>query len=561
MCPAYSLDLLRRLLPFALLVACGAAAAAAEAGSAPAQPRTADEIEGLVAQLRPPARFAGLRPAFAVTEESFTFQQVTGPRTATWRVVRDGERIVALITPRGIHLLSNRPDACPMTLRLPTGRWHIDTYLGAMVPTGSFIPGAISREPDPAYRDELTGAGGERLTLIRRFAGERSERQPRKDQPDEEILQRIRTTNTFSLHLDPIHGYVVDATYDTALSRPPTSHQFANLMCQGTYALWPGQQTSQRTVIARKGVPGFEGYAHNMQAIDRCDAGQVIIRDGGFGAYLDHTSGWSWAMTLGGGDARMVICNAHADIDFVVPWAPHAVADADGFSRLVIHHRLLALPPELTTHIWERMALRFADQRLVVIRIGRVEDFDDQPLSAGEAVAGLVHTAGMELSRAHARSGGQSLVVRGMVWPNIPQVALEPHSRYRLEGWYRVTDWSGPERQAARERHERDRERRLAKGEEAPPWQEPVGHAEAWISGNLYESSPHHGIWLVEQRTTCAVGGTAGWQHVTLEFTTPAYDPFIDVRFHCTHGTALLDDFALTRLGEAGAAGEHQPRP
>lgn len=509
-----------------------------------------DELDTLAQDLRPPARFADHRPRFEISEQSFTFNQVKGPETATWRVVRDAGRVVALITTGGIHLLGNRPDACPEQLRVPTGRWHIDTFLGAIIPTGSFIPGAAWREADPGYRDELTGAGTGTLTLVRRYAGERPEKRRRKGQPEETFTQRNRTTNTFVLRLDPVHGYTVDATYDTALSHPPASHQFANLMCQGTYALWPGQQTSQRTVITRVGVPGFQGYAHNMLAFDRCDEGDVRIRDGGFGAYLDRTSGWSWAMTLAGGDARMVICNAHADIDFVVPW-PTDRPDADGLHRLVVRHSLIALPPELTAHLWERMELRFADQQMVVLRIGAVEDFEGQPFGVGEAVPGLVHTTGMELSRAHARSGGQSLVVRGTVWPNIPQIALEPSSRYRLEGWFRLADWTPEEREAARERHAQERQRRLAKGEEAPEWSEP-GHAEAWLSGNLYEWSPHSNRWLVEQRTTVATGSTAEWQRVRLEFETPLHDPFIDIRLHCAHGTAWLDDFALIRLGDAG---------
>ena len=63
----------------------------------------------------------------------------------------------------------------------------------------------------------------------------------------------------------------------------------------------------------------------------------------------------------------------------------------------------------------------------------------------------------------------------------------------------------------------------------------------------LRKLQPHARTWLVEQQTNTAPGGK-GWQKLSLEFTTPKWDPFIDVVFHAEGGIGYLDDFCLKRL-------------
>ena len=57
---------------------------------------------------------------------------------------------------------------------------------------------------------------------------------------------------------------------------------------------------------------------------------------------------------------------------------------------------------------------------------------------------------------------------------------------------------------------------------------------------------------LVQQTTNCATGKTDAWQHVSLEFQTPAWDPFINISLNAEHCTAWLDDFCLKPVNTAG---------
>ncbi|MFP4057966.1 MAG: hypothetical protein ACLF0G_13950 [Candidatus Brocadiia bacterium] len=474
----------------------------------------ADEVAALFEKLDPPARFADHQARFTVEKRPFTFHHVEGPRTETWRVVKDGERVVALLTPKGTwHLLAFRPSEAPETLRMPTGRWHIDTLLGTLMATDAFIGEKTS---DETFR--FQGLGTDALTLVRRYTGQRTiSRRRRNRKPGEskyeKITQKLDTTNTFVLRCDPVHGYTIEGTFDAAVSPKPTEKQYVNLMAQGTYDLWPGRATSYRTVFTPQGKPGYEGWANNLKAIDLSDNHRPVIRDGGFSAYLDDQTGWSACMTLEGRPARVAICNAHADVDNIVQWPEEMEPDERGLYRLVVRHRLLALPPEITGHLWDQMRLYFEGVEAVTVRIGVPEDFEDQPVPATSRVRGLINTGGLELSTEHARSGTQSLVVEGTVWPNLPQVHLLPRSRYRLEAWMMSPD----------------------------------PQVKLFITGHLYEWSPHSRKWLVEQQTN-AVRGGKGWQRVALEFTTPEWDPFINIVFHAEGGQGYVDDFCLKKL-------------
>ena len=63
----------------------------------------------------------------------------------------------------------------------------------------------------------------------------------------------------------------------------------------------------------------------------------------------------------------------------------------------------------------------------------------------------------------------------------------------------------------------------------------------------LRKLQPRARTWLVVQQTDTAPGGK-GWQNVSLGFTSPKWDPFIDVVFHAEGGTGYLDDFCLKQL-------------
>ena len=471
-------------------------------------PAAADEIDDLVARLKPPARFVDYRPDFRVEKRTFTFHHVKGPEQKVWRLVMDGQKYVALVRAGDLNMLALTPDDAKTTLRMPTGRYHLDTIVGPTLPTHPFIQAKINYtlqgESNIDETDSWEG-GGQTLTLVRRSRTDSRE-----------------VTNTLVFGVDPVHGYVVDGTYQSAFKEKPSDKtKFAGgTFCPGNYVPWPEKCVYERTVYCPDGTTDYVGWANNLLAMDRADGNKdrFTWRDGGFIAYLDTDTGWSPCRTRDDGapPPRMSLCNAHNDFHVGIPM-PDVRPDAGGWYRYRFHHRLLPLPPELTRHVWDRMKLNNQGQTAVIIRIGDLEDFEDQPVDLTRPLRGLVWTSGgPRLAADEAHSGKQSLLLERTAWPNLPQVSLEPNARYRLEAWLKV------------------------EGE----------GAEAYVKGDFYEWSPHSRNWLREQQTTHAKAGE-GWTHVVLDFDTPDWDPFINVVF-CVEGDgrAWLDDFRLSRIEE-----------
>jgi hypothetical protein len=243
------------------------------------------------------------------------------------------------------------------------------------------------------------------------------------------------------------------------------------------------------------------------------------------------------------------VCNAHADLDFVCPWPENAARDEDGLSRCRMQTRICALPPEATRHVWDTMSMRFEGSRRVMMRIGSVEDFEDQPLSLTCGVRGLTSTGGKpNVTTEHARSGSKSAVISGTFWPNLPQVPLVGGRKYRLQAWVKVVPWTEAERADA-ERKQRQRiERARLRGREVADFRG-FGDPSFFITGHLYVSSPHQRKWEVEQQTNVVRPAGERWQKVSLEFTAPAWGPFINIVFHANACTAYIDDFSLVPVG------------
>ncbi len=481
----------------------------------------ADELAELITKVDPPARFAEHTPRFSVEERTFSFQHVTGTKETKFRILKDGDRFVAVIPESEfrdgtIFLLAFRPEDAPAELAMPTGRWHIDTSLGAEMKTEGLIPrGLKGSDVSLVVSDD-----GSRATYTRRYKGETTQSRLRSGGQQIKNAQfAIDETNTFVLSLDPATGYTVSGTFEFASELPIDEWEFVSGAPRGRYSLWPDQRRYFRTVITPEGVDGWVGWATNQGAIGKALQGLGKNRDGGFTAYLNQDTGWSAATTLGGGPASMAVCTAHADVDFRVtlPAPPIDLPDSPTPHRYRVHHRLLGLPPEVTRVLWDGMSLRFDGDTQLMLRVGGVEDFEDQPLPLTGDATGIKYDA--PVTTDHAHSGHRSMLVEKELRPGGAQINLQPNTTYRLSAWVKlVPDESGD---TAR------------------------GPTEAWITGNLYEWSPFSNTWVVEQETHHATSATEDWQEIHLEFTTPEWDPFIFPVFRVKGGKAYLDDFSL----------------
>jgi hypothetical protein len=208
--------------------------------------------------------------------------------------------------------------------------------------------------------------------------------------------------------------------------------------------------------------------------------------------------------------------------------------------------------------VWDNVQLIQKGRSAIVIKIGRVEDFEDQPVPLTAPARGLIWTSGgPKLAEGLARSGSKSLLIKGRAWPNLPQVSLKPNVRYRLEGYFKVVPWTEEQLAAAKAKDRSRRESLKKRGRPVPPEIDWANlRPQAYISGDFYEWSPHSGKMLVKQKTTTATAETDGWQHVVLDFTSPGWGPFINIAFHAEHCDAYLDDFALREVtGNPAPAG------
>lgn len=540
-------------------------AAATEAPRIPPHSFSKCEIQKVVDELRPPARFKNHKAKFSYEKINVSFEHKNGPEAMDMWIIRDNGKVAAVMPTTGFHggwlyLQTWDPAMTKSEPDLPKDRWHCDTQVGASIRTEHFMPSKRwgGGESNAWYVVD----GGEKLVLVRTMKGEVN-----INEWEMKFKGKVDAVSTFVLRVDPIFGYVVDATWETGMNPAPKSIQYCSLY--PPYISNPWFETHEMVVVSPVGSTGYVAHFNNHAAVGKCGSGGWSCRDGGLAAYLDTKTGWSVAMPAIGGNARLGVCNVHADQDFCVDWPTNAVKDAEGFVRNTFQTRLCWLPPELTKHLRDKAEVKFRDGRCVIIPVGKLENFEDQPASVASVKPGMTFTEwpGATISETESHSGKKSLQVRGRLWPNLPQLVLKPSQKYRITAWIKV---AGPtpeqkekakqdfaanaERQKAAHAKKMDRLRKEGKESEITEFKDPVWDdaavAEAWISGNFYEWTPHS-----HQRdgeiSTSRVKAGEGWKQVSVEFVSEKWGPFSDLAFHCSNsGTAYFDDFLYEEVKE-----------
>lgn len=502
----------------------------------------AGPLEMTIREAKAPRRFEGYVPQFRVEWRTFTFNHVSGPKERAYRIVWDGDKFVALLQSGDAELAAFRPDAAAKRLNLPTGRYHMDHYVGPKIDFNLFGLGKnkpATNSADAAKWYHSTTETWERaegqLSLAHR-----------------ETCPGKESENRLIFSVDPVFGYRIDGLYSITMNEAPTSgvQVLGGAYCPGTYVPWEEHRLYDYAVYSHDQDPPdkFRGWPCSLYGIDRANTRKPVLSDPGFIAYTSHRAdGFSPCLTRadGTGPKAMGQCNAGHGPGFSST-ATNLVKGADGRYSYRCVRRLFGLPPEMRSYMLARYTQIEANSRGTFVRIGITEDFEDQPFSLTNAVRGMIWTSGEPpISTNVAHSGKQSLTIAGRVWPNLPQVILKPETRYRMEAWYHVVPWTETEKATIREKAAKEREQKKAKGQ-------PVGaetdagdvSPRAWIDGDLYEWSPHVGPMLVKQRTTDATGAKE-WERVELEFTTPKWDPFINIVFRTEGCRAYMDDFRL----------------
>jgi hypothetical protein len=541
----------------------------------------ADEIDDLAKKLNLAPKFHGYKPKFHYSQKTFTIPGPKGDQTVVLRIIQDEDKYVALIADDFIELLEFSPLTAKPAFTMRTGRYGPDNLRGPTIPTGDFLGGsrkvrytrtAPGIPPTDHFRE-----GGSSMELVRAVDN-----------------AQIKVVSKYEFLVHDVFGYMVQGTTSVQFKpQPPPKNKdklkagaeaanekpkeerfsYTSIFCPETYVPWTTRWTYDRTVFCPAGSTDWLGWANNTVAIAHAAAGTgsapLTWRDGGFVAFLNAKTdqavcrtrsdgGLSGQMTLDGRDQFHVAIPLPEDL-------PKDKAERESYSAV---QRLFALPPEAGKHIRQNMKLMELGLPAIICRIGEKEDFENQPVPLTEAVRGLAWTTNPPtISTQEAFAGKQSLLIRGqhqmndpfvVSHPDTPPVPLRPAAKYRLEAMLKVENMTESDRLAFRQAYdvlltridaETAKIKDADKKTPIPAYNGPKPVAEAFLTANLFADDPDAKARPVtRQQTTSAKGDKPGWQKVTLEFTTPAWDPYVDISFVVDSGQAFVDDFSLMRV-------------
>lgn len=491
---------------------------ATQPATQPTSPASAsDDVDRMLAQVDVPARFADHTPQWSIEEFEQTFQELEGAVTWKFWALMDGDRVAAYTPRDGFHagvvfVPDFRPDHAPtlaeLQKMLPTERWHIETTVGSQLRTDAWIPTEATKD---TLRKEDFHIDGDRLTLTRHYQGTtKFNKWTHRDKQE----QAVDVTNTATLRVDPQLGYVVTVENDALVERLPKQFEWGSAATSGRHVSWPDEVSCYRVAISNPTGDGLYGYASNMINYSKHDRG-LKTRDGAVVAFLNDQTGWSPATTVRGagkGTIDLIVCNPHTDHDFTLMNVGNLDIAENGKHRLRLTHRMMALPPELTKHAWHTMDLLHKGETGVLLRLGRLDDFEDQPLDMTDRERGQKINAAIATDV--AKSGSKSLKFEKTAGVGSPTLILRPGRHYIIEGDFKLV----PDPGAA------------------------AGDVKAGMELQ-YQQWPGAKVGDQPNFTAYADPKEEGWQHLKIELEAPAWGPAVDLVFRTDGATMYLDNF------------------
>lgn len=477
-----------------------------------------NELEELISDNNLSQSFANYEASFSAEKRRFDF---TGPQgryyDSIW-VIMDGDKYVSLYFEQDkpyLDVFAANPDSAPAELIMPV-RHHNATLLGTRITTSVWYDQwAISGDLHKVSISE----GGEELTIT----------ESQKWLPDGKYKRRGESVYKMTFKVDPYLGYVVELECSLITNDSlKNSVEFINFMPPDVVNPWPGESQFPYTVYSSANDSGYEGFANNLYAGNlsdemKTDWGKGFeVRNGGLIAMVEEGS-WSPAL-FRKGDTRFV----HRTCDAWLDQHNHILLprrDEDGFFRMNPKFLFAYVPPTVSSFLVDQVQLNDFDRREeTMIRLGVVEDFENQPLPLTSTQIGMTKGFWEEdfIISNDAYSGTKSLQINGSSKEELsrhlanfiryPQIPLEPNMRYSISAFTKTSS----------------------------------DKVKAWISASTYEWTPHDADRLAIYSTD--VASSTDWKMVELSFVTPDIDPMVDVRFMVEgEGYALFDDFKFVK--------------
>jgi len=441
-----------------ILLACAASAMALQ------QAALGDELDRLVEEVAPPARYAEYTPQFRV--EPVVFRHVWYKRggggvelnEGQRQVIYDGTRPVGFVTGLckgygggGFEIWTSHP-GLDVSERITPRYWEQTAQIG--ISSGLPAPFGGAKSADEVEFD--LGDGGETLKWSEHYCW-------RPDGKTKGLDATVRIE--YTLRVDPVLGYVVEQRMDVRSNRRPSVEDAPEgglcrmstgcFFPRGLQNTWPDQYTYGLTVYTpaaddkHGGGERFAWFYNSGAFIEQIRHGRHYqARGDGLIGYLKDVSGWGFVETTPRTDRAIgcKTCPAYGEIFNGGHYVPEKRNDGEGW-HVALSRRAAGVPPEMIEHITKVGKLRDAGGSKA-IQVRMAEDFEDQPLPYATAERGIKYEPRCpgyrcEISEEEASSGQRSLLVHGVSEANAREYKVgKEHPPIRWRSWrrkYRVS--------------------------------------------------------------------------------------------------------------------------
>lgn len=483
-----------------------------------------NEMLELIKKTKLKPEFRNYKPNFSVLKKDIAFRGPSGTYHEEKWFIMDGKKYIAVYSPGekpSFDFIAASPYLAKDSLKMPV-RHHNSTLWGTRLTSSIWYDKWAISGDNHAF--EFKG-GGDSLVFI----------ESQSWSPESFYKRNGKSVHRFTFRCDPYFGYIITInclleTDDTTKRTP----EFINFMPPDVTNPWPDKNRFAYTIYSendKQGSSGYTRFANNLAAGNLSDEEKqnwgkgFSIRSGGFVAMADDGA-WSPALFRSGNYLfAQRTCDVWLDQHNIVHFPPKP--DTDGFYRVRPQYVFLHFPPQLSSYLIKNSKERtFRIPSQVMLRLGITEDFEDQPLSLSYTNAALTKgfwEKDFQISTETAHSGNKSLVLEGVPpkkgnepvgeFIHCPAIPLEPNTTYRISAFAKVEGDS----------------------------------VRAYISADFYEWTASEKSRLRWQKTNQASQNR--WQQIDLLFTTPDYDPFVDLRFNVTgKGRGWFDDFRFEKI-------------
>jgi len=473
------------------------------------------EYQRLLKETKLEARFKDYHADFHSEKRRFDFIGKDGPFHDSIWVIMDGKKYVALYFAQDkpyLDVFAANPETAPITLDMPV-RHHNSTLLGTRLSTSAWYD-KWELSGDEHFRG-FSGSG-DSLTLT----------ETQEWKMDGTYQREAVSSHRFTFKVDPFLGYVVDIK--CMLKTNDSSQQqieLMNFMPRDVVNPWPNEQRYTYTVFSTVADSNYTTYTNNLLAGNLADETKTDwgkgfeVNNGGFTGMVGQ--GQYSPLLFRWGNVRFVhrTCDAWLDLhqNILLP-----KPDEKGGYEVQANYLFTYVPPVVSSYILaKKKQMEFNRKSAVMIPLGVKEDFEKQPIPIDHVGIGLTKgfwQKDFEIDSTVAFSGVRAMRMRGKSLIEIaksttdfiryPQIPLKAKTTYRLEVMAKASSID----------------------------------AEGWIEASTYEWTPYDTTRLARYHSEIVMDTT--WQPLTMEFTTPDFDPFVDIRFRAKgNGYIFFDDF------------------